>query len=100
PGGRRVERERSHVQENLGQAPEADAEEPRATPASGDPAAPSRWARLRPELPWAAGVGLLSLLMSLTAIMVGTTISALDEQTHLDYAWQISRGNVPAAGDE
>jgi hypothetical protein len=88
------------VQENLGEALDDGAPDPEITPGSGDPAAPSLWTRLRPELPWAAGVGLLALLMSMTAILVGTTMSALDEQTHMDYAWQISRGEIPAAGDD
>jgi hypothetical protein len=84
----------------VGEALDDGAPDPEITPGSGDPAAPSLWTRLRPELPWAAGVGLLALLMSMTAILVGTTMSALDEQTHMDYAWQISRGEIPAAGDD
>ncbi|MGC5628447.1 hypothetical protein ACPYO6_09415 [Georgenia sp. Z1344] len=59
----------------------------------------TRWARLRPELPWAGGVGVLALLMSVTAILFGTSLSALDEQTHLDYAYQVAHGNLPADGD-
>lgn len=74
-----------------------------SVPAGGTTSAappPSRWDRLRPELPWAGGVGLLALLMSLTAILFGTSLSALDEQTHLDYAWQVAHGNLPATGDQ
>ncbi|MGO1509097.1 MAG: hypothetical protein ACTHW4_00855 [Actinomycetales bacterium] len=74
------------------QAPDAVAARPASTP--------SRWARLRPELPWAGGLALLTVLMTMTAILVGTSLSALDEQTHLDYAWQVAHGELPADGDQ
>ena len=42
----------------------------------------------------AVGAGLLSVL----GVLNGPQISALDEHTHLDYAWKISQGQLPYTG--
>lgn len=48
----------------------------------------------------AAGtLALLSLLWSLLAIIHSPELSRLDEWTYLDYAWKVSAGHIPVAGE-
>ncbi|QDC25595.1 hypothetical protein FE374_14155 [Georgenia yuyongxinii] len=48
---------------------------------------------------WCLVLVLLSVGVSALGTLNGPSLSALDEHTHLDYAWKISHGQVPRAGD-
>lgn len=46
-----------------------------------------------------AGLLALTAVLVVTAVYRGPQFSLFDESTHADYAWEISHGQVPAAGD-
>ncbi|TRW43590.1 hypothetical protein FJ693_17020 [Georgenia yuyongxinii] len=48
---------------------------------------------------WCLVLVLLGVGVSALGTLNAPSLSALDEHTHLDYAWKISHGQVPRAGD-
>jgi len=53
---------------------------------------------LRTDVLWSLLLAVAAGLLSLLGVANGTQISALDEHTHLDYAWKISQGELPYTG--
>lgn len=56
--------------------------------------------RRRVDALWVLVLVLAALSVSAAGVLNGTRLSALDEHTHLDYAWKISRGQLPYEGVE
>lgn len=52
----------------------------------------------RGDLGWVLGLVALSFLITVLGVVRATSLSALDEATHLDYAWSIAQGELPYAG--
>lgn len=46
-----------------------------------------------------AGLVAVGCLVSALGVLRAPSLSLLDEWTHLDYAWRVAHGEVPAAGD-
>lgn len=63
----------------------------------GADAAPRR-VRPRTNVLWCLALAVAALLVSFLGVANGPQLSALDEHTHLDYAWKVSRGELPYDG--
>ncbi|MDO8108557.1 hypothetical protein Q6348_15270 [Isoptericola sp. b441] len=47
----------------------------------------------------AVGLGLITVVIGTLGQLASPDLSPIDEHTHLGYAWDISHGKIPAAGD-
>lgn len=52
------------------------------------------------DLLWSLALAVLAVALSSLAVLNGPAMSGLDEHTHLDYAWSLSRGEIPHDGSE
>src|SRR5690606_33937231 len=49
----------------------------------------------RTDVLWSLLLAAAALLLSVLGVLGGPQMSALDEHTHLDYAWKVSQGELP-----
>lgn len=52
----------------------------------------------RTDVLWSLLLAAAALLLSVLGVLGGPQMSALDEHTHLDYAWKVSQGELPYTG--
>ena len=76
---------------------------PEVAPATDEPTAGrtrrrTREVRLRTDVLWSLLLAAAAVLLSVLGVLGGTQISALDEHTHLDYAYKVSQGELPYTG--
>jgi hypothetical protein len=55
-----------------------------------------RWDKL--DLVWCLALVLLAFTITTLGVVRATSLSPLDEASHLDYAWSVSHGTLPSAG--
>lgn len=79
-----------------GQAAELDEARDAPDPTTR-PAAPPR-VRTRTDVLWCLALAVAAALISVLGVTNGTRLSAVDEHTHLDYAWKVAHGELPYDG--
>ncbi|MPV38966.1 hypothetical protein [Georgenia subflava] len=70
-----------------------------ADPAPPTRRAPDRAGR-RADVLWCLLLAVLGMGLATLGVVNGPGLSALDEHTHLDYAWKVAQGELPRAGSE